>query len=68
MRANASRYPDKRMTQAQAKTQLMLLLENCTDSALAGFTPDRLAATHNVDRKDAEYALIIQRQRRTARG
>lgn len=64
---NASARPDKKMSQAQAKTQLMLLLENCTDGALAGFTVDRLLQTHNVDRKTAEYGLLIARQRRAAR-
>ncbi|WEK42959.1 MAG: hypothetical protein P0Y64_16700 [Candidatus Sphingomonas colombiensis] len=48
-----------------ATTRLIMLLANCSDAALAGFTVDHLVATHRVDRNRAKYELTIARQRRT---
>jgi hypothetical protein len=64
MRGNASRYPDKRESAANAKARLIQMLYCCRPSALAGYTPDGLAATHRVPVKDCEYLLIVARQKR----
>lgn len=64
MRGNASRYADKRETQANARARLTTLLYACRPHMLSTFTPDQLAATHNVPVKECEYALIVARQKR----
>lgn len=64
MRGNTTRHPDNRITVAQAKAQMMQELCSCTDARLAQLTVDMLVARFRVARKDAEYALVIQRQRR----
>jgi uncharacterized lipoprotein YbaY len=55
-------------TSAGAQAQLAMLLASCTDTALAGMTPESLAASHGVPVKEAEYGLTIARQRRASRG
>lgn len=64
MRGNASRYADKKETQANARARLSRMLYTCRPHMLATFTPDQLAATHNVPVKECEYALIVARQKR----
>jgi len=64
MRGNASKYPSKQISAGEAKTQMMLLLNGCTDQRLAALTVDGLMASYRVDRKLAEYHLTIARQNR----
>jgi hypothetical protein len=64
MRTNASRYPDKREGQKSAKARLVALLYACRPHMLLAFTPESLAATHNVPIKECEYALILAKQKR----
>lgn len=64
MRGNATKFPDKRLNVANAKAQMVQELCSCTDSRLAQLTVDSLVARFRVDRKAAEYALVIQRQSR----
>lgn len=66
MRGNARKYPDKKEGQANARARLTQLLYACRPHMLATFTPDHLAATHNVPVKECEYALTIARQKRAA--
>jgi hypothetical protein len=63
-----NRHRPATRTSAGAQAQLAMLLASCTDAALAGMTPEGLAASHGVPVKDAEYALTIARQRRASRG
>lgn len=65
MRGNASRHPDNRITVAQAKAQMVAELCNCTDARLAALTVDHLLGRFRVNRKTAEYELLIERQRRS---
>lgn len=58
------RYPDKRESVESATVRLKTLLAGCTDLALAAFTVEHLAATHNVPVKVCEYELLMARQRR----
>jgi hypothetical protein len=62
----ASVRPDTQESVAAARSRLALLLAGCTDAALANMTAEGLAATHRVPAREAEYALIIARQRREA--
>lgn len=64
MRYNASRHPDKRETQVNAKARLVSILYGCTAQRLAQFTAEGLAATHNCDVRVCEYELTIARQKR----
>lgn len=65
MRGNTGgRFANKSLNVAQAKAQMMQELCSCTDARLAQLTVDTLVARFRVARKDAEYALVIQRQRR----
>lgn len=60
------RYPDKRESVESATVRLKTLLAGCTDFALAAFTVEHLAATHNVPLRNVEYELTMARQRRSA--
>lgn len=64
---NASRYPDKRLSVAESRAQMVAFLCNCTDAILAGATVDQLCSRFRVDARTAEYQLTIARQRRAAR-
>lgn len=60
----ASRWGQPKRTQADKLTSMRLELYRCTDAALAGKTVDGLVASHGVDRKIAEYELIVARNKR----
>ncbi|MFM9829750.1 MAG: hypothetical protein ACKVOB_13575 [Sphingomonas sp.] len=69
MRGNASKYADKRMTQAAAETQLRLLLSRATDKAVAAMTADGLARMYACPPRLIETLLLAEqgkRQRRVA--
>lgn len=56
-------YPDPRLTQRQAETQLILLLQNATPQRILAMTVDSLCATHNVDRRVVECKLLAAQGR-----
>ena len=64
MRGNASKYPSKQETRVSAKGRLVRILYGCTINALDAFTPEHLAATHNVPLRECEYMLIVAKQKR----
>lgn len=66
MSRQISRCPDKQITRAASLAQLRMLLASCSDPALERMTAEGLAATHRVGVKEAEYELVIARQRRAA--
>jgi hypothetical protein len=49
---------------AVAKGKLMAFLYQCTPVVLATITVDNLVARYRVDRRTAEYELIVARQKR----
>lgn len=61
MRGNALRHPNAQESAASAKARLTMLLTNATDSRLASFTADSLAATHRV--KFGLVAEMLDRER-----
>lgn len=64
MRGNASRYPDKQLSNQAALMQLSLLLANATDDKLAGFTVDNLERMYRVPRREIECKLLAAQDRR----
>jgi hypothetical protein len=60
------RHADARMTQMQARTQLVTMLASCTDAALERMTVVGLASIHNLPAREIEYELIVARQKRSA--
>lgn len=66
MRGNAQRYPDKRLSAMEAKAQMIAFLCNCRDEMLAAVTVDELCRRYRVGEREAEYQLILARQRRVA--
>lgn len=63
-RGNASPYPNRKVSGAVAKAQLLEKLSNCRPHMLATYTAEELARWHNVPVKECEYHLTIARQRR----
>lgn len=64
-RGNAQRYPDKQLSVAAAKGEMVSFLYTCRPDRLADVTVDDLVARHRVDAKVAEYELTIARQKRS---
>lgn len=62
-RGSAAKYPDKQLSAAQAKAQLMALLYTCRPERLAQLTIDSLASMYRVNRREIEYELTIARQK-----
>ncbi|MBE7186046.1 MAG: hypothetical protein INR68_16740 [Methylobacterium mesophilicum] len=56
--------PQKEVTAAQAKTQLMTLLYSARPAALATFTVEDLCRMYRVPERVVEYELTIARQKR----
>lgn len=67
MRGNASKYPDRKMTQAAAETQLRLLLSRATDKAVAAMTPDGLARMYACQPRLIETLLLAEQCKRRRR-
>lgn len=66
MRGNATKFPDKRLSVAAAKAQMLQFLYGCRDDMLSRVTVDDLVTRYRTDRKTAEYELTIARQKRGA--
>lgn len=67
MRGNASKYPDRKMTQAAAETQLRLLLSRATDKAVAAMTVDGLARMYACPVRVVETLLLAEQDKRRRR-
>lgn len=67
MRGNATRYPDRKMTQAAAERQLNDALLNARDEALERMTVEGLHKMFNVDLRLIECKLLAARAARARR-
>lgn len=56
--------PEKQVTPALARTQLVSLLYSCRPAMLATYTAESLCRMYRVDARTAEYELTIARQKR----
>lgn len=63
MRGNASRFPDKRESQASAEARLQLFLANVRPHLRDAITVETILATHAVSHKVAQYRLALAQQR-----
>ena len=59
-----SKFPDKQLTVLAARNQMLSLVTGCTDAALATLTVDSLERMYRVPRREIEYHLTIERQKR----
>lgn len=63
MRGNASKYPDKKMTQAQAETGLIMFLTNARPAMRPGITVESICRSYAVSARVAEYRLLLAQAR-----
>lgn len=63
MRGNASKYPDKKLSQAQAEASLVMYLTNVAPALRARITVDSILSKYAVSRKVAEYRLTLAQNR-----
>jgi hypothetical protein len=63
MRGSASKYPDKKMTQAQAETALVMYLTNVRPALRAGITVESICRSYAVPARVAEYRLTLAQNR-----
>lgn len=61
MRGNAKKYPDKQISVAGARNNLLALLMGCTDAKLASFTVDGLTGLFRVPK--AQVMDMLERER-----
>jgi hypothetical protein len=61
---NGNAYATREITMAGATAQLAMMLTNCTDERLEGFTADNLAAMYRVRPRAIAAMLEAERERR----
>lgn len=69
MRGNASKYPDKRLSVADARVQCKMEVVTATDARFAQMTADALHRRHRVPVRECECMLLAEqgaRERRAA--
>lgn len=60
---NASRHPDKKLSQQTAEAQMVQFLCSASKPMRALITPQTLVARYNVPLKVAQYRLMLAEQR-----
>lgn len=64
MKPRRQQFGSTAMTLEQGMLQFRMFLANATDERLLAMTIDRAMAMYRMDKRKAEYALLIAQQKR----